>query len=851
MQSIRRYLLVRRLPLLLPVTLSAGLLLSADLVVQPSQAATRKTQFRKTQFRKAKSSSRIHKKQTASKPAKALPAKSPLDAPYLQVAPYVRVLAAPVDNPGFSASPIPVAAAPAPGAAPNAAPASDITTQEKIQITLPQTPGTTTLSREHYPNGATTPNGRVQWTQGISATPLLSRAEKVQKLIEGALNDSRVKVLVVEENGGLVAVVSGTVEPPPSLKPGELPKPRPLTREGILGIVGRFKTDNLIQAIYDDGLIEEKKTTTASLPSITTETWPLSFLSTTVSGAEEADKRFDVESMIKALHTRYGRTDTAKPEPGKPLITHSRHLLMMHGTKDDIYDIKRQLVFLDAAPPQVQMDMWAIQIAGKRGKDMDERLRKITVGTQEGRTYLLASQVLLANIISANTPEKKKGAGSYDPHLIQLLKDLSFNTNTNRPLSLTEMFVFTGMADASLRETIVDQWEAALTKLIHDSQFSSIPLEQRVLQPILQKTFSAVGKPVRLNRMRLQLRLYSSQTDPTKQRIEKETNAKIGQEGMKIFFEALKAYRETPDYSSYEGLIKKAADAKTLATKEKTDATALASEEAARQVKLASPEYLRRVAATGDQLLKTAADAFTADMNELFLLPLLRELQTGTASSGTKSSQGGIALVGQTRLVVSSGLETALTPKLESYVDTTRPKTLTPEALKKALEGTDPLSAALPGLNPEHLRLLSVLFAQPEEQITKIAPGLGINVRPTVMPDGNTARLQINMRVGVETSQEQPGTNVLTWKPADAVKEHKVTTDAIINGFDLFNISSFAITTSHPRPPKYVPILGTLPLIGRAFQRRRSDIQSDHHSMILVNAIILPRAMDVSRFYGD
>jgi hypothetical protein len=488
------------------------------------------------------------------------------------------------------------------------------------------------------------------------------------------------------------------------------------------------------------------------------------------------------------------------------------------------------------------MDMWAIQIAGKRGPDMNKRLEKVNMAVREAQNYLLATPILLRD--SLNSAEV---TGSYNTSLIAKLNALQFDTKTNRPLTLTEMFIFLGVANADRRESVISLWEKKLTALIRNqtefinpgnpalSTFQMpLPVEEkgRVLQPALLATHKS--NLVHLKNVRLALGLYGSSENRNNQ-------ASSDHAGMGKFFDALNSYGIPKSYSQYKQLADKA--------RESTNREDM--QEAQKDIQAVHPEYMRRVSTIGDQQLKAAVDAFTADMNELFLQPLLAQLQVNTVAAGTKSFAGGVSLVGQTRLVVSSGLETALDPKLESYVDTTRPKTLTPETLKNALDGTGILGTALPGLTPEHLRALAVFFAQPEEQITRIAPGLGINIRPTVMPDGNTARLQINMRVGVETSQQKAGKDVLDWKPADAVKEHKVTTDAIINGFDLFNISSFAITSSHPRPPGYVPVLGTLPWIGRVFQWRRSDVQADHHSMILVNAVILPRAMDVARFYGQ
>jgi hypothetical protein len=90
------------------------------------------------------------------------------------------------------------------------------------------------------------------------------------------------------------------------------------------------------------------------------------------------------------------------------------------------------------------------------------------------------------------------------------------------------------------------------------------------------------------------------------------------------------------------------------------------------------------------------------------------------------------------------------------------------------------------------------------------------------------------------------------WKQpfADAVKMHKVVTDVAVSVFDLFDISSFSMESSYPQTPFSIPVLGRLPIIGPVFQCPRDKKRVHHESIILVNTIILPRAMDLARFYG-
>src|SRR6185503_3439776 len=146
--------------------------------------------------------------------------------------------------------------------------------------------------------------------------------------------------------------------------------------------------------------------------------------------------------------------------------------------------------------------------------------------------------------------------------------------------------------------------------------------------------------------------------------------------------------------------------------------------------------------------------------------------------------------------------------------------------------------------------LLAAALSEPGVRFAKVAPGIEVQIRPTVLPDGAAARLTIDASFGVTTTPLDaavPDTH--DDPPPPMIQKHHVETDATVGVFDLFDISSFSVTTSHPRTPYFVPILGRLPLIGRAFQWPRRPKTVDHDSVILVNTVVLPRALNLSNFY--
>jgi hypothetical protein len=125
-------------------------------------------------------------------------------------------------------------------------------------------------------------------------------------------------------------------------------------------------------------------------------------------------------------------------------------------------------------------------------------------------------------------------------------------------------------------------------------------------------------------------------------------------------------------------------------------------------------------------------------------------------------------------------------------------------------------------------------------------------VRPTVLPDGGSARLTIDARFGVNSTPLSTAARTDVWAqaPPDGITSHNVKTDAVVSAFDLFDISSFSVATSHPQTPFYIPILGRLPILGPAFQIPRHNKEAHFESIVLVNTVILPRSLELHRFYG-
>ena len=148
--------------------------------------------------------------------------------------------------------------------------------------------------------------------------------------------------------------------------------------------------------------------------------------------------------------------------------------------------------------------------------------------------------------------------------------------------------------------------------------------------------------------------------------------------------------------------------------------------------------------------------------------------------------------------------------------------------------------------------LLSALRPTADISYYHVAPGVEIHVTPSMTPDGTSANLQLDATFGEDTSTNK-ATNTLsnTFRPPDAVKQHRVQTVANVGGFNLFEVSSFSMDTQYPRPAFITPILGNLPFLGNAFRFDRGVNRTYHQSIILVNATLTPRSLGLVGFYGS
>jgi hypothetical protein len=459
--------------------------------------------------------------------------------------------------------------------------------------------------------------------------------------------------------------------------------------------------------------------------------------------------------------------------------------LLLRGTSTQLLEVKRILAVVDSPWPQVQMTFWALQVSGSPQR-IAVQLEGLAADVRATREAIVAVQRRLVQSVRPAGPADIQPCARAIYGKILCGKSPVFIPKSS-PLSLNESLILLTLH--ARRQAIVSDlrdWVSLHFK--NDVERAGVGLGNGY-------------QPLR----RLELALDSLGAEPDC-------------EAFGNFVTALEAY-----------------DGKSEG----------------------APEALARTGTILDRVLKDVVDAYAADLSELFLDPLLKRAQLGY--DGPKAPRGdGVVMTGRSRIVVTSGLKARLAPELSSSVEISRPKAFTDDLLNRAFpakkEGDPSLTGAnrvLEGLPQAEAIILAAALAEPEAHFAKVAPGVEVNVRPTVLPDGAAARLTIDASFGVTTTpiDAAASTDTRNEPPPPAVETHHVQTDATVGVFDLFDISSFSITTSHPQSPAFFPVLGRLPIIGRAFQWPRRPKQTHHESVILINTVVLPRALTLSSFY--
>jgi hypothetical protein len=571
-------------------------------------------------------------------------------------------------------------------------------------------------------------------------------------------------------------------------------------------------------------------------------------------GAPATPPGDDVDDLVAALNAMFpppegagtaGAGGSTAPPVARRLSPRS---LLLRADPRQLGGIRRILDRTDVPWPQVQLDMWAIQISGPAEQVGDEANRISTL-IGETRDQLVAVQRALVKLVSVARTGAHEPAASPPPPATPGASD------GQRPCTLDTIYRF-------LEAHPVIDFPQEEPMSLHEA----LILVMLRGEPERQATIDALRQVV--NRRRAEAR---ARRELAAGQCRRQANERAGQptareagtsadggasadlQPFRHLQELLADTSPQAECRCLSAFLQAAADVQDDRQRPDADAATDAYGEERRHA-----SALVRQSVRVDRLLKSAMDAFVADVAELYFNPLLHDIRDGGGCprDDVRRRGEGIALSGRTHMVVTSGLESDLEPEMASFVETTRPAPFGKDLLDRAFgndtsTGTGRILAALP--QGKAALLAGALLSETPPTYSKVAPGIAVHVRPTVLPDASAARLTIDARFGVTTAdydpKDQGRQDVWMQPPPPGIASHHVSTDAAVSAFDLFDISSFTVDTAVPQAPFVVPILGRLPILGRMFQFRRDNVTTRHESLILVNTAILPRSLALLSYY--
>ncbi len=496
----------------------------------------------------------------------------------------------------------------------------------------------------------------------------------------------------------------------------------------------------------------------------------------------------------------------------------TRAAIMLCGPHEQVTSLRRWLNLLDAPLPQMRLDLWSLQISGGKRDEVSKRAQeaqaKIAQTRQLVTDYLWLLQGYARAEQSRELATSQALAQQQKTELDQVVAsvrslqgtgfrvmDTSLRTALEKLGNAAEL-ERQAAAQAHQRATALSSYRGPLAAILYLLATSDRAGAGDFTAWLHEQGESGIARDI-----------LQRQTDwlsrGTTERL--DAGAVIGQLTPRRLFVALERLRR-PEGSGLQAFVEQSSRAQRGQGKPAELAVATANAEA----ELA--EYER---------------ALTADVQELFLNPLLADLR-GTVVTRTAS---GLTSVGATSITVLSGYQANVTGAAMSYFDVTPEPNIDAEKLAEAVSG---------GAAPWKLLLESL--ATRDKVWAAMTEGAELTFTPIVLPGGGSAEVTVDVTV----SHGDPGGGGAPVYPSGApvplsrVAKHSASTKVRLEPLDMFTLSSFGLATTHPRTDFVVPLLGRIPFLGQMFRFPRRPDHVIHESLLLVYSTILPTAPDLA-----
>jgi len=252
---------------------------------------------------------------------------------------------------------------------------------------------------------------------------------------------------------------------------------------------------------------------------------------------------------------------------------------------------------------------------------------------------------------------------------------------------------------------------------------------------------------------------------------------------------------------------------------------------------------LARSAENLNALLDPIFEAYNRDVGDY----VENRLGTVLKSAGAGKRFSGLTDRGVVSVQAVGGQATTVEAATASYFDVTVP----PDPTK-----------LLGDVGTKGRELIAALSDQ-QRTVVEVRRGVKASFTPWTLPTGAGMELDITLETGEgDAPPTQIGASDPNEHALDRVAKHTVDTKIRVAPLRLFEVSTFSQEVYHPQLPGTVPVIGHVwdyafggvPGLNGLFKWRRKPIPMAHRSMMLVNATVVPTAMDLGlgvRFRSD
>ena len=423
-------------------------------------------------------------------------------------------------------------------------------------------------------------------------------------------------------------------------------------------------------------------------------------------------------TQLRSLGSAFDEVTIAATDPEK-----ARPALVLYGPRSQVEDCRRIISTIDIPQPEVRLDIWSFQISGGNARQVAARARaaqermdtvaelihgylrqlhNCALDEQQRNAEPVYSMFIIGEPSDSDASPEGGGGGDGDGTDWMIappdVGDVFYRSDISpketfkmcmgvvpaeerrvlpvpsgrgiHPLSLTETLATLALArprEGSLRETVEQDLSRHLSTWLGELDGASLDTWHRLLA---HRPESEAARPEPVAALAVMADVGPEGGGG------EDWRSSEAAEGLlpRRFLQAL-------EEETYGGVAQAALSGFLLDWQEN-----------ASQWRALPPERLRRRAADARVVLQSLERGLAADVSELFLDPLVAEVQEIAGKAG----RSGLAAAGTTSITVLSGTQATVTGSAVSYFDRTEPPKLDAATLRRASDLTSALGDALP-----------------------------------------------------------------------------------------------------------------------------------------------------------